>query len=323
MVHGPNSLAPVYFSTAAEIFQWQPSSANPLMVATVPLAARIVTNEVRMLVGLDNGPWAYWSEFDANPQGGHRGNVYNFQYWQYVDAMYYYVHTLAAVPPVMWINAAHRNGVKVFSAVTADYEGGGNQFNALFSSPDIAAQQLYRLAATYGFDGWMVDVENGAVPNDNVRQAMQLLKTMLLPNGQIIEVGYYEAGHYTINDQTYPFLEAGTFFQSDYTAAQGLPVHTYTYLSQLGQAAARFATYWTVYVYSYPGDDHNGLYNGYAWLDVKGFFAQLGQALNARGNPQYYQSLGIYAPDWTMYGGLSSTSAPLPSRDLDHAGVGQ
>ena len=34
MAQGPNSLVPVYFSTAAEIFQWQPSSANPLMVAT-------------------------------------------------------------------------------------------------------------------------------------------------------------------------------------------------------------------------------------------------------------------------------------------------
>ena len=55
MAQGPNSLAPVYFSTAAEIFQWQPSSANPLIVATVPLAPRMVTNEVRVLVGLDNG----------------------------------------------------------------------------------------------------------------------------------------------------------------------------------------------------------------------------------------------------------------------------
>lgn len=318
LANGPNSLAPVYFSTAAQIFQWQPTSANPIMVSTVALAPRIVTNEARLLVGFDNGPWTYWPEFDANPQGGRRGNVYNFQYWQYIDAMYYYVHTLAAVPPVMWINAAHRNGVRVFSAVTADYDGGGEQFNALFSSADIAAQQLYRLAATYGFDGWIVDVENGATPNDDVRRAMQLLKTMLLPNGRLVEAGYYEAGQYTINDQTYPFFEAGTFFQSDYTAAQGLPVQTYGYLSQLGQVAARFATHWSVYVYNYPGDGADGLFNGHAWLDAKGLFAQLGQAVNAQGDPRYYQSLGIYAPDWTMYGGLDSTSAPLPSREQFH-----
>jgi hypothetical protein len=28
MAQGPNSLAPMYFSTAAEIFQWQPGSAS-------------------------------------------------------------------------------------------------------------------------------------------------------------------------------------------------------------------------------------------------------------------------------------------------------
>jgi endo-beta-N-acetylglucosaminidase D len=107
---------------------------------------------VRLLVGLDNGPWTYWSEFDANPQGGHRGNVYNFYYWQYVDAMYYYVHALAGTPPSMWIDAAHRDGVKMYSAVTCDCAGCPEQFNELPEQPDAAAQQLYLIAKTYGFD---------------------------------------------------------------------------------------------------------------------------------------------------------------------------
>jgi hypothetical protein len=42
----------------------------------------------------------------------------NFPYWQFVDTMYYYVHQLAAaIPPVVWTNAAHRNGVKMCIAV--------------------------------------------------------------------------------------------------------------------------------------------------------------------------------------------------------------
>src|SRR5207244_4847745 len=101
---------PIVFDTAKAILQWDPKSADPVTIPTVPLAPRIkASQDVRVLVGLDNGAWSWtgWQkfDFDASPQGGHLGNVYNFQYWQYLDAIYYYLHRLAAVPPVMWIDA--------------------------------------------------------------------------------------------------------------------------------------------------------------------------------------------------------------------------
>jgi endo-beta-N-acetylglucosaminidase D len=315
------SLNPVWFNTADEIFQWKPEQANPLTVATVPLAPRIVTtNPLRMLVGLDNGAWTYWSEFDANPQGGPRGNVYNFPYWQYVDTMYYYVHRLAAVPPAVWTNAAHRNGVKMCVAVTADFGENGEgakQVDALFAQPERAASQLYLIAKTYGFDGWMIDIENGADPSANVRKAMTALRSMKLPNGQPTEAGYYEAGRYSIDDETYQFFQAGTFFQADYTPAPGYPAQSYVFLQSNGQTGERFATYWAVYVYMY-GDSTHGLCNGYNYLDIDAFFAQLAQAKMTPPDSGYYQSICVYAPDWTMYGGHDSTSDPLPTRDKFH-----
>jgi mannosyl-glycoprotein endo-beta-N-acetylglucosaminidase len=311
-------LDPVWFDTAQQILQWQASQANPLTIATVPLAPRMAAGAVRMLVGLDNGPWTFWPEFDANPQGGPRGNVYNFPYWQYVDVMYYYVHRLAAVPPTVWINAAHRNGVKMCAAVTADCAGCPGEVDKLFVDPAAAAKQLFLIASTYGFDGWMIDIENGADPSANVRQTMTLLRGMVLPNGQPCEAGYYQAGVYEVDDRSYPFFRAGTFFQSDYTSGPGHPARSYNYLQRQGQVDARFATYWAVYVYSYE-DSRGSLCNGSACLDMSGFIGQLAQARMTGPTAGYYQSLGVYAPGWTMYGGQNSTSAPLPPRDQFHA----
>ena len=305
---------PKVFDTAKEILQWDPRSADPLTVSNVPLSRRVGAQDVRMLVGFDNGPWTYWPEFDASPQGGHRGNVYNFQYWQYVDAIYYYVHRLAAVPPVMWIDAAHRNGVKVYAAVTCDCDGCPDQFNELLQQPQAAAQQLYLIAKTYGFDGWMFDVEDGGSADQNLVEALQSLKA------KSVGASYYHAFEFDVNDGNYSLFQAGTFLQSDYTESAGYPQQTYEFLKKNGAESERFRAYWAVYVYSYRCGPEvpNALYNGYDYLDVERCFKQLGQARQPDRPAQYYQSLGIYAPDWTMYGGHDFTSDALPARETFH-----
>lgn len=320
-VRGP--LDPVHFHTAAEVMAWTPDSVSPLMVATVPLARRKAASAVQMLAGLDNGDWTYWTEFDANPQGGPRGNVYNFPYWQYVDAVYYYVHETVAVPPTVWTNAAHRNGVKMYAAVTGDCDTGcGDQVNKLFDDPG-AADQLYRLAATFGFDGWMIDIERGALASPKVAQALSDLRARRLPNGQLVEAGYYEAFQYTINDHTFPFFEAGTFFQSDYSRANGYPKQSYDCLAKHGQADARFRTFWSALVNQfYSPDNHipdpDRLCNGFGCLNITKFFALLAQARMPGTDDDYYQSIGIYGPDWTMYAGHEKNTDPLPSRGAFH-----
>jgi hypothetical protein len=81
----------------------------PGQQATEPLAARAVgpaPGAPSMLVGLDNGEWAFWKVSDAFAQGRSgevdgigTGNVFNFDHWQYVDELYYYLHDTVSVPP--------------------------------------------------------------------------------------------------------------------------------------------------------------------------------------------------------------------------------
>jgi hypothetical protein len=318
------SLEPVIFMGAKDILDWDPSSVNPLMVSNVPVAARLTPSVPRFVAGLDNGEWSYSPDFDKYPQGGSSGSVYNFQYWQYIDSIYYYMHNLAAVPPVVWTNAAHRNGVKMCAAVTADFAGGGDEFNTLFNDNNWkrAADQLFAIVNSYRFDGWMIDVENGADPNQNVRNAMAALRARTLWNGQKVEVGYYEAGKQSIDDaNTLAMFLSGSFFQSDYASWVGnFPEQTYNYLRANGQGDKIFDTYWSVYTNSFSSDDKpaNGLYNGCVYLDLTLFFKQLALAKMAPPATGYYQSLGIYAPDWTMYGGLHENPqrCKLPTRDV-------
>jgi endo-beta-N-acetylglucosaminidase D len=60
---------------------------------------------------------------DGSTQGGTIDNLYAFDHWQYADDAYYFRHSLVSVPPVVWTNAAHRNGVRMLGVIEADFEG--------------------------------------------------------------------------------------------------------------------------------------------------------------------------------------------------------
>lgn len=136
-------------------------------------------------------------------QGTAEEHSYNFTHWQYIDIFCYFSHNLVTVPPPTWVAAAHQHGVKVIGTLIAEHDAGrlaisvllgGEQdeamprrrlrrgrfaFNAAetqvaeHAAPSAAAAlQLARLAAYYGFDGWLVNIE---CPLHGIAQASQLL----------------------------------------------------------------------------------------------------------------------------------------------------
>jgi mannosyl-glycoprotein endo-beta-N-acetylglucosaminidase len=337
---GPlDSTCPPYpcFGTAASFLGWDPTdSARPFDVASVPLAARVGSPEPGMLIGLDNGAWSYWSDFDLNAQGSAAtGNVYNFSRWQYIDSLYYYVHQLVSVPPTAWVNAAHRNGVTALGTVTADCDDCAEEMNQLFEQqgPE-AADQLYTLAATYGFDGWIVDVENGATLSDELIAAMRRLAGRTLPSGRKVQVVYYEAGATSLGPYNGGFkgLLAAGAWQADYDH-QGQseePGLTYSFLEQQDPPLTdlRYSTFWATDVYrpyEQPAtacDSQTSpayLFNGRKCNDIGQLFANLGSARATADPPGFFQSLALYAPAWTMFAGLNESTDPRSPRDVFQA----
>ncbi|MGN6276347.1 MAG: endo-beta-N-acetylglucosaminidase [Solirubrobacterales bacterium] len=317
--------------TAAQVLAWKESEARPFDEAVVPLAERVPAPGPRLLVGLDDGPWAYWSNFDLPSQGSSStGNVYNFSHWQYVDSLYYYSHHLLSVPPTVWTDAAHRNGVSVLGTVTGDCSLCGAQMNELFEKhPKAAEERLYQLATAYGFDGWMIDVENGAKYSPQLLWVMEHLRKGDPGVQRPLQVVTYTAGEINLSPEFLPELEAAGEWQSDYYHAgfTHAPQQTFELLEQHPPLAEqRYSTYWATDVYRPYGE--NGpeqcggrssaewVWNGFRCNNVKQLFANLGSARAATEPPGFFQSLALFAPAWTEFAGHDQTTAPRPERQV-------
>ena len=152
---------------------------------------------------------------DAFQGSGDSGNVYNFRYWQYTGVFYYYSHSALAVPPTGWINAAHRNGVPILGILTGDCDKCDEENNLFYDNPN-AATQLIAMARTYGFDGWLFDIERGVDPV-RARPVMSAVRATTGPTGRPLISLYYEA---RITDLAYKpaqdSFNAAGYFQSDY-----------------------------------------------------------------------------------------------------------
>ena len=87
--------------------------------------------------------------------------MYFCNYLQYTEIFVYFSHKLVSCPPPTWTNTLHRNGVKVLG--TFIVEPGTSDLERLFELDDgeyVVAVQLAKMANKFGFDGWLLNIEN-------------------------------------------------------------------------------------------------------------------------------------------------------------------
>lgn len=179
------------------------SLADKRNIATVPLAQRFElsgsqlnparTNQMEIVIVPDgmNGLGNYIGEQE-------KFNLYNFTHWSYIDKIIWFGGPVV-VPAAPWVNAAHKNGVKVVGNVffAPNAYGGNDQIVANFLEKNskgnfIAAQKLVEISTYYQFDGWFINMEtnttaaNGALMLEFVTELKRLL-----PDNQ--EVVWYDA----------------------------------------------------------------------------------------------------------------------------------
>ncbi len=148
-----------------ELIDWDPKT-DPnakFNVVTLKIQER-VSNTQAKLVGL-------FGQITSNQpsQGTKEFNVFVNTFWQYLDIFVYWAGSASegiVVPPApYWVEAGHKNGVKVYGNVFfPSVNDGGNiqwvkqlvaQTDGLFKGAD----QLILVAKTYGFDGWFINQE--------------------------------------------------------------------------------------------------------------------------------------------------------------------
>ncbi|XP_061557621.1 cytosolic endo-beta-N-acetylglucosaminidase isoform X2 [Phycodurus eques] len=149
--------------TLDELFSWKQTEAYPFNVAVVPLAARepaLSSCLHRTLVSHDM-MGGYLD--DRFVQGTAAEAPYAFYHWQHIDIFNYFTHNLVSIPPAVWTNAAHKHGVLVLGTFITEWSDGEATCEAFLQEEELyceVADKLVEMSRHYGFDGWLINIEN-------------------------------------------------------------------------------------------------------------------------------------------------------------------
>ncbi|MEU9074641.1 discoidin domain-containing protein [Kitasatospora sp. NPDC048538] len=236
-----------------------------------------------------------------NPsQGSADPNYYAFGYWQYVDKLVFWGGSagegLILAPNPTVIDAAHRNGVKVYGTVffpPAAY-GGQTQWVRDFvqksGSRYPVADKLAQAAQYYGFDGWFINQETGGGDSSLATEVRNLMQYTKARSGT--EFMWYDAmttsgavnWQNALTSANSPFLQDGSkrtadsmFLNFDWSRS-GLD-SSRALARQLGRSEYD--------LYSGIDTEANGYNTGVDW-----------NTLFPAGQP-HTTSLGLYRPEWT------------------------
>lgn len=127
--------------------------------------------------------------------------MWRFNHWAYVDIFVYFSHYCVTIPPVGFIQAAHRHGTLVLGTLIFEWEAGAEKLQKILASYKTRAKAASKLAAIakfYGFDGWLVNVEvelhgGSAAASDLASFVGDLTRATRKVLGQVSEVVWYDS----------------------------------------------------------------------------------------------------------------------------------
>uniref|UniRef100_A0AAY4AVR5 Cytosolic endo-beta-N-acetylglucosaminidase n=2 Tax=Denticeps clupeoides TaxID=299321 RepID=A0AAY4AVR5_9TELE len=146
-----------------ELLSWKRSEASPFNVATVPLANRqpsYAASQKRTLVCHDM-MGGYLD--DRFIQGAEVETPYAFYHWDYIDIFNYFSHNMVTIPPVCWTNTAHKHGVLSLGTFITEWTDGAKMCEKFLADKEsycAVADKLVEMSDCYGFDGWLINIEN-------------------------------------------------------------------------------------------------------------------------------------------------------------------
>ncbi|XP_030645628.1 cytosolic endo-beta-N-acetylglucosaminidase [Chanos chanos] len=150
-------------STLEELLSWKRSEASLFNVASVPVAKReppLSSCQKRTLVCHDMMGGYLEDRFI---QGAVVTSPYALYHWQCVDIFTYFSHNMVTIPPAMWTNAAHKHGVLCLGTFITEWTVGREVCEKFLAGEEAyraVADKLVQIAHAYGFDGWLINIEN-------------------------------------------------------------------------------------------------------------------------------------------------------------------
>lgn len=154
-----------YFDTFDEVLQWSSRDVFARQQANTPLLVRPATavhnqkSPSTKLILCHDYKGGY-HDYESVRSGPLRSELYTCEYLQYVETFIYFSHKLACCPPPTWTNLLHRNGVKVLGTFIVEPQT--PNIERMLEDADgvcVVAKQLASMASTFGFDGWLLNIE--------------------------------------------------------------------------------------------------------------------------------------------------------------------
>lgn len=191
--------------------RWSPEDDPDLAhnTATVPLAQRFTPVPANRTARAGQARIASLVSFAptaGNPaQGSPTADYYALTHWAYIDELVFWGGSagegIVLAPNAPVVDAAHRNGVRVLGNVflpPVAYGGDLRWTRDLVRRDRLGrfpiAEQLVRVARTYGFDGWFVNAETDGGDSalaTRMREFLRALRAAGEPHG--LRITWYDA----------------------------------------------------------------------------------------------------------------------------------
>jgi mannosyl-glycoprotein endo-beta-N-acetylglucosaminidase len=115
-------------------------------------------------------------------QGFNIANAFSFYHWNLIDMFIYFSHHFVTIPPESWINSAHTNNVRILGTFITEFKDGTkicDEFLGDQSKIDTVVAKLVEITLYYGFDGWLINIENEIKNVDNLKYFVKSLTQSL------------------------------------------------------------------------------------------------------------------------------------------------
>lgn len=169
-----------YFETFEQLQSWSADTVDPLHVSNTPFLDRPKPSSsvheipsARVLLCHDAS--GNYHEYESAQGAGLDTEQYNCERLQHVDTFVYFSHKLLCIPPASWTNTLHRHGVRSLGTFLVERDIAGyrdivESWEAVVDGEGHSsyplARQLAKIAQTFNFDGWLINLEKSFAKKD-------------------------------------------------------------------------------------------------------------------------------------------------------------
>lgn len=160
-----------YCESFDELLEWTSDKVDSLQRSTIPLLRRAqsqddaTANKARLMVCHDFA--GGYHAFESSSRNMVTERPYTPDYLQFVDTFIYFSHRLVSIPPPTWTNSLHRNGVLSLGTFIIERQTPALDILLKYEliAPDTkemkfpVAEKLAQITEEYGFDGWLINIE--------------------------------------------------------------------------------------------------------------------------------------------------------------------